>query len=89
LAVEASMSDPDAPAPKKRTRKKAKAPTTAEKAERGGVLVVIGKADKLKSAPGVNVWHLEGEEVTEGGDRYAVAYLSTAEMYDRGWVRKK
>ena len=83
------MSDPDAPAPKKRTRKKSKAPTTAEKAERGGVLVVIGKAGELKSAPGVNVWHLEGEEVTEGGDRYAVAYLSTAEMYDRGWVRKK
>lgn len=83
------MSDSEAVAPKKRTRKKTKVASELEKAERGGVLVVIGKASKLKVDAGINVWHLKGEEMTDGGDRYSIAYLSTADMYERGWVRKK
>ena len=52
-------------------------------------LVVIGKADKLKAAPGVQVVHLDGEEVTQGGDRYSIAHISSAGMYDLGWIRRK
>lgn len=80
---------PEESKPKKRTKKKAPAKTICECAERGDVLVVIGKADKLKAAPGVQVVHLDGEEVTQGGDRYSIAHISSAGMYDLGWIRRK
>ena len=80
---------PEEAAPKKRAKKKAPAKSVSDCAERGDVLVVIGKADKFKAAPGVQVFHLKGDEVTEGGDRFAIAHLSSAAMYDLGWIRRK
>ncbi len=76
-------------APKKRARKKPAAKSEMDKAERGDVLVVIGKVKKAPAKDGVHIWHLQGEEKTEGGDRYAVAHISTSAMYDLGWIRRK
>ena len=73
--------------PKKRATKKAKGPI--DKAERGDVLVVIGKAGKMKAPTGVQGWSLEGGMPTEGGDRFAIARLSPAELFELGWVRRK
>ena len=76
-------------APKKRTRKKPAKKGEMDKAERGDVLILIGKVKKAAAKDGVHVWHLQGEEKTEGGDRYAVAHISTSAMYDLGWIRRK
>ena len=81
------MPDEEAAPPKKKAAKKTKGPT--DKAERGDVLVVIGKAGKLKAPAGVQVWNLEGGMPTEGGDRFAIARLSPAALFELGWVRRK
>ena len=81
------MPDEVAAPPKKRATKKQKGPI--DKAERGDVLVVIGKAGKMKAPAGVQVWSLEGGMPTEGGDRFAIARLSPAALFELGWVRRK
>ena len=81
------MPDEVAVPPKKKAAKKTKGPI--DKAERGDVLVVIGKAAKLKAPAGVQVWSLEGGMPTEDGDRFAIARLTPAALYELGWVRRK
>ena len=81
------MPDEVAAPPKKKAAKKTKGPI--DKAERGDVLVVIGKAGKLKAPAGVQVWNLEGGMPTEGGDRFAIARLSPAALFELGWGRRK
>ena len=60
-----------------------KKPTTAKtpEIERGSVLIV--KLSKGKTVPkppaGVHVWAMDGDQMV----------LTTADMYDRGWIRVK
>lgn len=62
----------------------------AKKAQKkGDIKIVIGAKGKAKAEPGVQVWTLKGEEQTKDGDRKAVAYLTTQQLYDLGWVRRK
>jgi hypothetical protein len=70
--------------PKAKAKAKAKAP-----AGRPDVLIVIGAKSKIEVPSGVQVWSLEGEEVTEKGDRRAVAKLTAQDLYALGWVRRK
>lgn len=58
-------------------------------ASAGDVVICIGKASKTKPPRGVSVWHIDGKEQTEHGDRYAIAKLSPADLYDLGWIRRK
>lgn len=53
------------------------------------VLIVIGANNEVKASPGVQVWKLDGDEVTEKGDRRAVASLTSQDLYALGWVRRK
>ena len=66
---------PDAP------ELKPEAKTEAPKIERGSVLIV--KLSKGKTVPkppaGVHVWAMDGDQMV----------LTTADMYDRGWIRVK
>jgi hypothetical protein len=87
IKVEKTMPAEEVAPPKKKAAKKTKGPI--DKAERGDVLVVIGKAGKMKAPAGVQVWNLEGTMPTEGGDRFAIAHLKTAVLYELGWVRRK
>ena len=80
------MPDQNSDPPKK---KKAAKKGPAELAENGDVLVVIGKSYRLAARPGVQVWNLEGKLPTEKGDRYAIARLSPAALFELGWVRRK
>jgi hypothetical protein len=77
-------------APKKAKKPSAKkAAPKADSAADVEILITIGKASPLKPAPGGHVWNLKGEEVTEGGDRYAMAKLSLRDLGDLGFCRKK
>lgn len=58
------------------------------KAKKGDIKIVIGAKDP-KAEEGVQLWAFEGEEVTAKGDRSAVAYITTQELYALGWVRRK
>jgi hypothetical protein len=70
------------------TSKKAKkAPKQA--AKRGDVMIVIGAKDQPEAAPGVQVWMLDGEELTKKGDRHSVACLTSQQLYELGWIRRK
>ena len=53
------------------------------------VLIVIGAKGKVEASPSVQVWNLKGDEVTEKGDRRAVASLTSQDLYELGWVRRK
>ena len=56
---------------------------------RGDIKIVIGAKDAPAPEPGVQVWMLEGEEVTKKGDRSSVAYITTQRLYELGWIRRK
>ena len=49
---------------------------------------MIGAKDP-KAEEGVQLWAFDGEEVTAKGDRSAVAYITTQDLYALGWVRRK
>jgi|TARA_R110001599_G_scaffold3406_4_gene18813 hypothetical protein len=68
---------------------KAKQTNVLKGACAGDVVICIGKASKTKPPRGVTVWHIEGEETTEHGDRYSIAKLTPADLYDLGWIRRK
>ena len=72
-------------APKKAKAKKPKAKT----GRKGDIKIVIGAKGSPPQEPGVQLWALDGEEVTEKGDRSAVAYLTTQQLYELGWIRRK
>jgi len=75
-------------AEKKAPAKKA-AKAKAKPEAKPDVLIVIGAKGKVDAAKGVQVWHLDGDEVTEKGDRRAVASLTSQDLYSLGWVRRK
>tara|TARA_R100001086_G_C11746843_1_gene234161 strand:+ start:445 stop:654 length:210 start_codon:yes stop_codon:yes gene_type:complete len=60
-----------------------------KQAKRGDIKILIGAKGKPKAEKGVQIWNLKGAEQTEGGDRQAIAYLTTQELYDLGWIRRK
>ena len=64
-----------------------KAPKKA--ARKGEVKILIGAKGKPKAEEGVDIWSLKGEEKTKDGDRQSVAYLTTQQLYELGWVRRK
>jgi hypothetical protein len=70
--------------------KKSKKPV-AKKADPASVMIVIGgKATvKHKKPASCQLWMLDGEEVTDDGDRRSVACLTSADLYALGWVRRK
>jgi len=71
----------------KKAAKKAKpAPKSPRK---GDVMIVIGGKESPEPEAGVQVWALEGEEVTKKGDRKSIAYLSTQDLFALGWIRRK
>jgi len=53
------------------------------------VVIVIGAKGKVNVPKGAQLWQLDGEEVTEKGDRRAVAQLTTQDLYALGWIRRK
>mgnify|MGYP001469722405 CR=1 FL=1 len=85
------MADSKPKAPAKKTKKAAakKPAPKVDSAEAVEIVITIGKAEPLKPAPGGHAWNLKGEEVTEGGDRYAVARLTLRDLGDLGFCRKK
>ena len=66
---------PDAP------ELKPEAKTAPAKIERGSVLIVKLAQGKTVPKPpaGVQVWALDGDQMV----------LTSADMYDRGWIRRK
>ena len=71
------------------TKTKTTKPNILKSACAGDVVICIGKASKTKPPRGVTVWNIDGEEKTEHGDRYAIAKLTPADLYDLGWIRRK
>ena len=71
-------------APAKKAAKAEQAPKP-----RPDVMIVIGAKGKVEVPKGAQLWQLDGEEVTEKGDRRAVAQLTTQDLYALGWVRRK
>lgn len=70
--------------------KKAKAKKPAAKPGRkGDIKIVIGAKASPPQEPGVQLWALDGDEVTEKGDRSSVAYLTTQQLFELGWIRRK
>ena len=53
------------------------------------VVIVIGAKGNVDVPKGVQLWRLAGQEVTEKGDRRAVAELTTQDLYALGWIRRK
>ena len=72
---------------KKKTTKKPKG--RIDQGEPGDVLITIGKAGKLKASRGVQHWNLDGSMPTTEGDRFAIARLTPADLYNLGWIRRK
>ena len=70
--------------------KKTKKPL-AKKApvEPPAIMIVIGAKGKTDKPKGCQLWQLDGEEVTDDGDRRSVAYLTSQDLYELGWVRRK
>ena len=76
-------------AEEKKTRKK-KAPEAPQIIEKpGDVRIVIGPKGDVSPIQGVETWVLSGEDVTKKGDRSSVAYVTTQELYDLGWIKKR
>ena len=71
-------------APAKKAAKAEQAPKP-----RPDVVIVIGAKGKVDVPKGAQLWQLDGEEVTEKGDRRAVAELTTQDLYALGWIRRK
>jgi len=69
----------------------AKKPAKAEQAPKPkpDVVIVIGAKAKVEVPKSAQLWQLDGEEVTEKGDRRAVAQLTSQDLYALGWVRRK
>tara|TARA_Y100001963_G_C6498660_1_gene316849 strand:+ start:101 stop:298 length:198 start_codon:yes stop_codon:yes gene_type:complete len=57
--------------------------------KKGDVKIVIGAKGKAKAEPGVEIWTLKGEEQTTEGDRKSVAYMTTQQLFELGWIRRK
>lgn len=57
--------------------------------KKGDIKILIGAKGKPKAEEGVQIWNLKGEEQTKDGDRQAVAYITTQELYELGWIRRK
>ena len=76
----ASKKKPDAPELKPEAKTKAPK-SSAPEIERGSVLIVkLAKGKTVpKPPPGVQVWALDGDQMV----------LTSADMYDRGWIRRK
>ena len=68
---------------------KAKKAAPEKPAKKGDIKIVIGAKGKPAQEPGVELWVLDGEEQTKAGDRSAVAYLTTVQFLELGWVRRK
>ncbi|HIA00787.1 MAG TPA: hypothetical protein EYN66_02555 [Myxococcales bacterium] len=70
--------------------KKTKKPV-AKKApvEQPAIMIVIGAKSKVAKPKGCQLWQLDGIEVTDDGDRRAVATLTSRELHKLGWVRRK
>ena len=83
------MADDKAKAAPKKAKKAKKAAPKADPVADVEILITIGKASPVKPPPGGHAWNLKGEEVTEDGDRYAVAKLSLRDLGDLGFCRKK
>lgn len=81
------MPTKEAAPPKKKTTKKSKG--RIDQAERGDVLITIGKDTKISTPYGVQHWNLDGSMPTTEGDRFAIARLTTSELFELGWVRRK
>ena len=80
------MSDEKKPAKKKPAAKKAAA---VKEPKKGDIRIAIGAKTKLDREDGVEDWNLEGIEINHKGDRIAVAYLNTADLFELGWIRRK
>lgn len=75
---------------KKPAKKPAKKAEADNEGRKGDVMICIGAAKKPAAEGGVaQVWALEGEERTASGDRYAVAFVSSKQLFELGWVRRK
>ena len=74
---------------KSKSKRPAEKKPTPQAAPRPDVLIVIGAKERVKAEPGIQVWHLDGDEVTESGDRRAVASLTSQDLFALGWVRRK
>ena len=69
-------------APELKPEAKTKAPkSSAPEIERGSVLIVkLAKGKTVPKPPaGVQVWPMDGDQMV----------LTSADMYDRGWIRRK
>lgn len=73
----------------KKVSAKKPAKVKEEPKARPDVVIVIGAKGKVDVPEGAQLWQLDGEEVTEKGDRRAVASLTTQDLYALGWVRRK
>tara|TARA_R100000152_G_C6625839_1_gene75042 strand:- start:50 stop:280 length:231 start_codon:yes stop_codon:yes gene_type:complete len=73
-------------ADKKPAKKKA---TSKAKQQRGDIKIVIGAKGTIPPEKGVELWQLEGEEVTAKGDRYMEARITTSALYELGWIKRK
>ena len=74
---------------KKPKADKAKVKKPVAQKQRPAVQIVIGASGKIVAPSGVQVWALKGSEVTKDGDRRAIASLTSAELHQLGWVRRK
>tara|TARA_A100001515_G_scaffold19790_1_gene14603 strand:- start:596 stop:805 length:210 start_codon:yes stop_codon:yes gene_type:complete len=57
--------------------------------KKGDIKILIGAKGKPKAEDGVQIWNLKGEEQTKEGDRQSVAYLTTQQLFELGWIRRK
>ena len=80
------MSDEKKSSKKKAPAKKAKAP---EPQKKGDIRIAIGAKSQLAAEKGVETWSFDGIEINENGDRIAVAYLTAAQLFELGWIRRK
>ena len=63
--------------------------TQKKPAKKGDIKIIIGAKGKAKPEQGVQVWSLKGEEQTKEGDRQSVAYLTSQQLFELGWIRRK
>ena len=56
---------------------------------KGDIKILIGAKGKPKKEEGGEIWNLKGEEQTTDGERQAVAYLTTQQLFELGWIRRK
>lgn len=56
--------------------------------KKGDIKIVIGSKN-AKPDDGLELWSFAGEEVTSKGDRASVAYITTQDLFELGWIRRK